>query len=276
MMSLAEATKWMRGPLGTSISLVLQRPGQDKPMHKTIVRKKILIHSVQSRLIGPTTGYLKIKSFQDQTARQTAEALKSLKSEAGGKLSGLVLDLRDNPGGLMDQAVMIADEFLEKGDIVSTKGRNPHQVEVEKAGPGGAYQSGPLAVLINYRSASAAEILAGALVDHGRAKLVGNGSYGKGSVQNIIDLEDGSGLKITVAKYFTPSGKSIEGIGITPEFFVDQPDRRRVAIEGKAIAKSNGLSELDAATKQLLASVPKSPKVSSSDLQLQVAYALVQ
>ncbi len=276
MMSLAEATKWMRGPLGTSVSLVLERPGQNEPIQKNIVRKKILIHSVQSRLLDAKTGYLKIKSFQDQTAKQAKDALKELKSKAGGSLTGLVLDLRDNPGGLMDQAVMVADEFLEKGDIVSTKGRNPHQVEVERAGPSGSFQSGTLAVLVNYRSASAAEILAGALADHGRAKIIGNGSYGKGSVQNIIDLEDGSGLKITVAKYFTPSGKSIEGIGITPEIFVDQPDRRRVAIKGAAIAKSDGKSELDAATKKLLAAVPKNPKISSGDLQLQVAYAVAR
>jgi carboxyl-terminal processing protease len=186
----------------------------------SIVRARIRIVPVESRLILPGFAYVRIKAFQQDTARSLTAHLERLQREAGGRLSGIVVDLRNNPGGLLDQAIKVADEFLDEGLIVSTKGRNPRHAEAHHARPGGSPDV-PVVVIVNHGSASASEIVAGALQDHQRALIVGSTTFGKGSVQTVVDLPDGSGLKLTIARYYTPGGRSIHGVGIQPDIVVD-------------------------------------------------------
>ena len=220
-MSLAEAVKKMRGKPGTAIMLTIFRKGEDAPLEIKIIRDIIKVKSVKSDLLAPGYAYLRITQFQERTDSLLKKQLKELKKRAGGKLSGVVLDLRNNPGGLLNQAVEVSDLFLESGNIVSTKSRAGKNLSFD-AHSGDVLKELPLIVLINGGSASASEIVAGALQDHHRAVLLGTKSFGKGSVQSVVPLPDGTAIKVTTALYYTPSGRSIQATGIDPDITVEQ------------------------------------------------------
>lgn len=219
-MTLFEAVKKMRGKKGTKITITVFREGLDEPMDVTITRAVIKIESVKAKMLDDDFGYVRITQFQENTDRELKKALKKLEKESTGGLKGLVLDLRNNPGGLLDQAVHVADEFLDSGKIVYTDGRVKSQKMEFYAHPEKGNHDYPIIVLVNGGSASAAEIVAGALQDHHRAVILGTQTFGKGSVQTIIPLDDGSGLKLTTAQYFTPSGRVIQAEGIEPDIIV--------------------------------------------------------
>jgi carboxyl-terminal processing protease len=219
-MSLSEAVDKMRGPVGSKLTLTIQR-GTDEPFDVALTRDVIKIQSVRSRLEGDI-GYLRITSFSEQTAPGVESAIKKLQDGAKGKLAGLVLDLRNNPGGLLDQAIAVSDFFLGKGEIVSTRGRDPDQAQRFNAEAGDVLKGLPMVVLINAGSASASEIVAGALQDHHRAILMGTTSFGKGSVQTIIPIPGYGAIRLTTARYYTPSGHSIQAKGIVPDIKVEQ------------------------------------------------------
>ncbi len=218
-LTVLDALRRLRGKPGTEVRLTIDR-GEGE-LEISIVRARIRIVPIESRLISPGFGYVRIKAFQKDTARSLTSHLDRLQREAGGRLGGIVLDLRNNPGGLLDQAVKVVDEFLDEGLIVSTKGRNPRHAEEYQARPGGLPDL-PVVVIVNEGSASASEIVAGALQDHKRALILGTTTFGKGSVQTVVDLPDGSGLKLTIARYYTPSGRSIHGSGIQPDIEVHE------------------------------------------------------
>jgi len=224
-MRLHEAVRAMRGPRGTRVKITVRRAGKKERLDFTIVRDIIKIVAVTSKVLQPGIGYIRLKRFQERTARQLKDALqriiKAAESEKG-KLRGLILDLRNNPGGLLDQAVHVADLFVDGGLIVRTSGKRGRMVEEEKAHAKGTFKGFPMVCLVNEGSASAAEIVAGALQDHKRAVVIGTRTFGKGSVQTIIDLEDGSGLKLTIARYYTPKGRSIQELGIDPDIVVQE------------------------------------------------------
>ncbi|MEO5328087.1 MAG: S41 family peptidase [Magnetococcus sp. THC-1_WYH] len=223
-MELMDAVKKMRGKPGTAINLTVIRQGESKPLVFKITRAIIKIRSVKWRLEPDKIGYVRIIQFNEQTYPLLQEAIADLSKSAGAKLKGLVLDLRNDPGGLLDQAVQVADGFLEKGNIVYTKGRIEGKDMSFEAQEGDLVSKAPMVVLINTGSASASEIVAGALQDHHRAVIMGTRSFGKGSVQTIIPLSDGSGLRLTTAKYYTPSGRSIQAKGIEPDIIVEDLD----------------------------------------------------
>jgi len=218
----ADAVKALMGAPGTKCVIKVSRASWPEPRTLTLVRDVVRVVSVEQRLYDGRYGYVKIKNFQDRTDSYLKKALDSLRAQAGGHLAGAVLDLRHNPGGLLDQAVKVADRFLVDGVIVTTKGRGSKHVEVERAHARDTEPSYPLIVLVDGGTASASEIVAGALQDHGRAVVLGTPTFGKGSVQTVIELEDGSGLKLTIARYYTPSGRSIQEKGITPDLYVRQ------------------------------------------------------
>ncbi|MEO5354247.1 MAG: S41 family peptidase [Magnetococcus sp. XQGC-1] len=224
-MNLLEAVKKMRGKPGTSVQLTILRKGAPKPLTFKIVRDIIKVRSVKWRLEAGKIGYMRIVQFNEQTMPLLEQGMEELKKEAGKEgLKGLVLDLRNDPGGLLDQAVEVADAFLEKGLIVYTKGRIPGKDMSFEARSGDVLNGAPIVVLINAGSASASEIVAGALQDHRRGIIMGTNSFGKGSVQTIIPLADGSGLRLTTAQYYTPSGRSIQAKGIAPDIVVEDMD----------------------------------------------------
>ncbi len=216
-MGLEEAVKLMRGKVGTPIELSILRAGTDQPFKVELVRDVIRVQSVKSRLLTPGFGYVRIANFQSRTTEDLLDALASLKGEHGGDLKGLVLDLRNNPGGVLNSAVAISDAFLTEGLIVYTKGRVADSALEFKAGPDDVLGGAPLVVLVNGGSASASEIVAGALQDHRRAIIMGSQTFGKGSVQTIIPIDDVSALKLTTALYYTPAGRSIQAEGIIPD-----------------------------------------------------------
>ena len=219
--SLLEAVKLMRGPVGTSIDLSIRRKNIKKPLEFKIVRKIIEVQSVSSRVIGEDNlGYIRLKSFNENSDRQFLKSVK--KFEKKPNLKGYVLDLRNNPGGLLTQAINITDFFLEEGEIVSTKGRKVSETRKFFARKGDEIKGKPIVVLINNGSASASEIFAGALKDHKRAIILGENSYGKGSVQSIIPLKNGGGMRLTISKYYLPSGKSISEVGVAPDIFIEE------------------------------------------------------
>ena len=220
--SLLEAVKLMRGPVGTSINLTVRRKNVKKPLEFKIVRKIIEVQSVSSNIIGEekNLGYIRLKSFNENSDKQFLKSVK--KFEKNSKIKGYVLDLRNNPGGLLTQAINITDFFLEDGEIVSTKGRKVSETRKFFARKGDEIKGKPLVVLINNGSASASEIFAGALKDHKRAIILGENSYGKGSVQSIIPLRNGGGIRLTISKYYLPSGKSISEVGVTPDILVEE------------------------------------------------------
>jgi carboxyl-terminal processing protease len=219
-MTLPQAVDKMRGPVNSDIKLTIRRKGRD-PFDVSLTRATIRIQSVRSHLIGDDIGYIRVTSFNEQTDVGLNNAIKNLKQQAGAKLRGVVLDLRNNPGGLLDQAVAVSDAFLDKGEIVSTRGRRSDDAQRYNARPGDVAAGLPLAVLINGGSASASEIVAGALQDHHRAVLIGTRSFGKGSVQTIIPLPGHGAMRLTTARYYTPSGRSIQAKGIDPDIVVE-------------------------------------------------------
>ncbi len=220
--SLMEAVKLMRGPVGTSIELTIRRKNVKKPLEFKITRKIIEVKSVNSKIIGDqkNLGYLRLKSFNENSDNQFLKSIK--KFEKNLKIKGYVIDLRNNPGGLLSQAINITDFFLDDGEIVSTKGRKIAETRKFFARRGDETKGKPIVVLINNGSASASEIFAGALKDHKRAIILGENSYGKGSVQSIIPLKNGGGMRLTISKYYLPSGKSISEVGVTPDILVEE------------------------------------------------------
>ncbi len=222
--SLLEAVKLMRGPVGTSINLTIRRKNIKKPIEFNIVRKIIEVQSVSSKVIGKekNLGYIRLKSFNENSDKQFLKSVKKFENKS--KVIGYVVDLRNNPGGLLTQAINITDFFLEDGEIVSTKGRKISETRKFFARKGDEISGKPIVVLINNGSASASEIFAGALKDHKRAIILGENSYGKGSVQSIIPLRNGGGMRLTISKYYLPSGKSISEVGVTPDIFVEEDE----------------------------------------------------
>ena len=220
--SLIEAVKLMRGPVGTYIDLTVMRKKIKKPLEFRIVRQIIEVRSVSSKTIGEKKdlGYIRLKSFNENSDKQFLESVKNLEKKF--KVKGYVFDLRNNPGGLLTQAINITDFFLEDGEIVSTKGRKVSETRKFFARKGDEINGKPIIVLINNGSASASEIFAGALKDHKRAIIVGENSFGKGSVQSIIPLGNGGGMRLTISKYYLPSGKSISEVGVTPDILVEE------------------------------------------------------
>jgi len=216
-MTLNEAVKIMRGKPGSTIVLTIVREGLDKPIKVSITRDIIKVKSVRSRMLEPGYGYLRISQFQSKTADYMIDAIEKLKKENDGVLKGLVLDLRNNPGGVLNGAVAVSDAFLTKGMIVYTEGRIADSRLRFNATPDDVIEGAPLVVLVNQGSASASEIVAGALQDHKRAIIIGAKTFGKGSVQTILPLSSDSALKLTTARYYTPSGRSIQAEGITPD-----------------------------------------------------------
>jgi carboxyl-terminal processing protease len=221
--SLNDAVEKMRGAPGTQIKLTIRHTEKGDPFDVTLTREVIKVPSVKSRVEGGNVGYIRISSFSEQTQPGLDKAIADLKAQLGNKLSGYVLDLRNNPGGLLNSAISVSNTFLDSGEIVSTRGRNPDDVDHMDAKPGLDKTKGiPVVVLINGGTASAAEIVSGALQDHHRAIVMGTQSFGKGSVQTILPLKNEGGLRLTTAEYFTPSGRSIQAKGITPDIEVHQ------------------------------------------------------
>jgi len=218
-MTLNQAVEKMRGPVNTKIKLRIMRKGADKPIEVAITRDIIRVRSVRSRIEDNDVGYIRITQFNEQTTDGLKKALSDISSQIpADKLRGYVIDLRNNPGGLLDQAISVSDTFLDRGEIVSTRGRDPEETQRFNARAGDLTKGKPVIVLINGGSASASEIVAGALQDHKRATLVGTRTFGKGSVQTIIPLGAGNGaLRLTTARYYTPAGRSIQAKGIVPD-----------------------------------------------------------
>ena len=234
-MTLPEAVEKMRGPVSSEIKLTIRREGRD-PFDVKLIRATIKIQSVRSHLEGDNIGYVRVTTFNEQTDTGLNNAMKSLKQQAGNKLVGVVLDLRNNPGGLLDQAVSVSDAFLEKGEIVSTRGRRGEDAQRYNARAGDIAAGLPMVVLINGGSASASEIVAGALQDHHRAILLGTRSFGKGSVQTIIPLPGHGAMRLTTARYYTPSGRSIQAKGIDPDIIVEAAKIEKPPEKGDAKA----------------------------------------
>ena len=247
-LTLNQAVEKMRGPVNTKIKLTIMRKGQDKPVEVTITRDIIRVRAVRSRQ-EEDVGYIRVSQFNEQTTENLKKAITDLQSQIpADKLKGYVLDLRNNPGGLLDQAISVSDAFLERGEIVSTRGRNAEETQRFSARPGDLIKGKPVIVLINGGSASASEIVAGALQDHKRATLIGTRSFGKGSVQTIIPLGAGNGaLRLTTARYFTPSGKSIQAKGIVPDIEVlqDVPDELKARTDTKGESSLRGHLKAD-------------------------------
>ncbi|MCI4664925.1 MAG: S41 family peptidase [Neomegalonema sp.] len=240
-LTLAEAVEKMRGEVGSTIKLTVVRKGVEEPFEVSITRAIITIKAVKSRLEGDI-GYVRITTFNEQTTRGLQAAIKSLREKAGDKkLRGFVVDLRNNPGGLLDQAVSVTDTFLERGEIVSTLGRDKRRGSRFEAKPGDLTAGLPIVILINSGSASASEIVAGALQDHRRAVIVGEKSFGKGSVQTIVPLSNGGALRLTTQRYYTPSGRSIQKLGIEPDILVKP---LKLADEKKASARRRSEASL--------------------------------
>jgi carboxyl-terminal processing protease len=222
-LTLNQAVEKMRGLVGTKIQLRIMRKNQDKPVEVSVTRDNIRVRSARGRMEGDDVALLRVSQFNEQTTENLRKAITDLQAQAGDKLKGYILDLRSNPGGLLDQAISVSDAFLDRGEIVSTRGRNTEETQRFNARSGDLTKGKPIIVLINGGSASASEIVAGALQDHKRATIIGTRSFGKGSVQTIIPLGSGAGaLRLTTARYYTPSGKSIQAKGIVPDIEVLQ------------------------------------------------------
>ena len=264
-LTLNQAVEKMRGPVNTKINLTIRRKGVDKPLEVSITRAIIRVRSVRSHIEGGDVGYIRLTQFNEQTTEGLKKAIADIKAKvANDKLKGYILDLRNNPGGLLDQAISVSDAFLQKGEIVSTRGRNAEETQRFNARSGDLTGGKPVIVLINGGSASASEIVAGALQDHKRVTVVGTRSFGKGSVQTIIPLGSGNGaLRLTTARYFTPSGRSIQAKGITPDIQVlqDVPEDLKAKTDTKGEASLRG--HLKASGKEQTGSqsyIPPDPK----------------
>jgi carboxyl-terminal processing protease len=277
-LNLEQAVDKMRGLVNTPIKLVLIRKGADKPIDVTIVREIIKVKAARSRVEGDDVGYIRLTGFTEQTYDNLSAAIEKINKDVGPKLKGYVLDLRLNPGGLLNQAISVSDAFLERGEVVSTRGRDPNDIQRYDARPGDLTNGLPLIVLVNGGSASASEIVAGALQDHHRATILGTTSFGKGSVQTIVPLGENGSLRLTTALYYTPSGNSIQGKGIVPEIKVDQP--LPPELSGRDIARGEsdlrghikGANEGDEGS----GSPAYVPPEAKDDLQLQQALKLLR
>ena len=279
-LTLDQAIEKMRGPVNTAVKLTIVRKGQDKPIEVSITRAVIHVSSVRSRLEGDDVGYVRITQFSEQTTEGLQKAIADLTARASDKNKGFILDLRNDPGGLLDQAVSVVNAFLNRGEIVSIRGRNPEDMQryEAKPDPGDLTKGKPLIVLVNGGSASASEIVAGALQDHKRATLIGTRSFGKGSVQTIIPLGPNDGaLRLTTARYYTPSGRSIQALGITPdiELMQDVPDslKGETTTTGGEASLRGHLKASGEEEKGSQAYVPPDPK---DDKVLQMALGLLR
>src|SRR6188508_612148 len=243
-LTLNQAVEKMRGPVNTKIKLTIMRKGQDKPVEVALTRDVIRVRAVRSNIKGDDVGYIRLSQFNEQTTENLKRAITDINAKVSkDKLKGYVIDMRNNPGGLLDQAISVSDAFLQKGEVVSTRGRNAEETQRFNARAGDLTKSKPLIVLINGGSASASEIVAGALQDHKRATVIGTRSFGKGSVQTIIPLGSGNGaLRLTTARYFTPSGRSIQAKGISPDIEVlqDVPEDVKSRTDTKGEASLRG------------------------------------
>jgi carboxyl-terminal processing protease len=246
-LSLDDAVDLMRGPVGSEIVITVVREGEGEPFDVSIIRDTIKLTAVRARTEGKSV-VLRITTFNDQTTPNLEEGYRKQIEEAGGieNINGIVLDLRNNPGGLLTQAIQVSDSFLESGEIVSTRGRNPQDGERFNATAGDLADGLPIVVLINGGSASASEIVAGALQDHRRAIVVGTKSFGKGSVQTVMPLRGEGAMRLTTARYYTPSGRSIQSLGVSPDIVVEQPRRKPATEEeDEAATKRRTRSEAD-------------------------------
>jgi carboxyl-terminal processing protease len=279
-LTLNQAVDKMRGAPNTKINLKVMRKGLDKPLDISVVRDIIRVRSVRSK-IEDDIGYIRITQFNEQTADGLTKAIKEINEKIpADKLKGYVLDLRNNPGGLLDQAIAVSDAFLDRGEIVSTRGRDPEETQRFNARPGDLTNNKPVIVLINGGSASASEIVAGALQDHKRATLLGSRSFGKGSVQTIIPLGPGNGaLRLTTARYYTPSGRSIQAKGIVPDIEVLQevPEEVKAKISGEIKGESSLKGHLKAAEgEEQAGSQSYVPAEAKDDKALNAAYDLLR
>ena len=246
-LTLDVAVDMMRGPVGSEIIITVVREGTDEPFDLSIIRDTIKLTAAKGRTVGDTV-VVRVTTFNDQTYPGLEAELKKNVEALGGwdKVAGVVMDLRNNPGGLLTQAIKVSDAFIDKGEIVSTRGRNPGDGERFNATPGDLTNGKPLVVLINGGSASASEIVAGALQDHRRAIIVGTKSFGKGSVQSVIPLRGDGAMRLTTSRYYTPSGRSIQALGVAPDIIVNQPPRPEVdpdALPEESAAAANGRTE---------------------------------
>src|SRR4051794_18635227 len=274
-LTLNQAVEKMRGPVNTKIKIRISRKGIDKPVEVSITRDVIRVRSVRSHMEGEDIGYIRVTQFNEQTTEGVRRAITDMSNQAGDKLRGFVVDLRNNPGGLLDQAISVSDAFLERGEIVSTRGRNAEETQRYNARAGDLTKGKPIIVLINGGSASASEIVAGALQDHHRATIVGTRSFGKGSVQTIIPLGSGNGaLRLTTARYFTPSGRSIQAKGIVPEIEVLQevPDelKARTDTKGESSLRGHlkGEGQEETGSQSYIPPDPKNDKALTTALEL--------
>ncbi|GIW46989.1 MAG: peptidase S41 [Deltaproteobacteria bacterium] len=241
--NISEAVNMLRGPKGSSVRITIRREGDAEPREVELVRDIIHVRSVKYSLLDGGIGYIKISQFQERTSKELEDAIERLELLNGGKLKGVILDLRNNPGGLLTQAVEVADEFMDKGLIVSVRGRTEDQITDYYATKEGKLTKCPLVVIVNKGSASASEVVAEALQDSKRAVILGTKTFGKGSVQTIIKLEDGSGLKLTTARFYAPSGRSINEVGVTPDIVVENRDNRDIQLErAKELLRSSKVS----------------------------------
>src|SRR5215510_2985066 len=242
-LTLQEAVEKMRGPVNSPISLTIVRKGVDDPFEVKVVRDVIHINPVKYNAEGDDVGYIRVTTFNEQTTANLQKAIEDLTKQLGPKLKGFIVDLRNNPGGLLDQAISVSDAFLDQGAIVLTRGRNLEETQRSNARPGDITDGQKIVVLINGGSASASEIVAGALQDHHRATIVGTRSFGKGSVQTIIPLGSNGALRLTTARYYTPSGRSIQAKGIEPEVVVEEDlpdDLKKAAKSAESEANLRG------------------------------------
>jgi carboxyl-terminal processing protease len=291
---LDEAVEKMRGPIGSEIIITVVREGVPEPFDVSIIRDTIKLTAVRGRVVGKTV-VLRITTFNDQTTSGMIEALNKGVEELGGmeNLDGVVLDLRNNPGGLLNEAISVSDAFLEKGEIVSTRGREAGSGERYNANPGDLIEGKPIVMLINGGSASASEIVAGALQDHRRAIVVGTKSFGKGSVQTLIPLRGDGAMRLTTARYYTPSGRSIQALGISPDIVVNQPvpkpeataeeeaastaaqDRSEASLRG-AISNDSMTEEEKRLYEEELARAEEAAKLRDEDYQLAYAVDIIK
>ena len=244
-LTLDEAVGMMRGPVGSEIIITVVREGEDEPFDVSIIRDTIKLTAVRARTEGDTV-VLRITTFNDQTYPNLVDGLEKQVEEAGGmeNINGIVLDLRNNPGGLLNQAIRVTDAFLEKGEIVSTRGRYSRDSERYNAKAGDLANGKPIVVLINGGSASASEIVAGALQDHRRAIVVGTRSFGKGSVQTVMPLRGEGAMRLTTSRYYTPSGRSIQALGVSPNIIVEQPRRKNSEKEDEEVRRNRSEADL--------------------------------
>ena len=284
-MTLADAVRMMRGKPGTDIVLTVVREGNNKPLTFTVTRAIIKIQSVKQRLLEPGYGYVRITQFQSGTTNSLNAAIKKLETENKGPLKGMILDLRNNPGGVLNAAVGVTDTFIDKGLIVYTEGRVPDSKLKFSATPGDALNGAPMVVLVNGGSASASEIVAGALQDHKRAVIMGTKTFGKGSVQTIVPVSNGSALKLTTARYYTPAGRSIQAAGILPDIVTEEAKvtrtdpgttRLREADLARHLENPNATEAKPEDSSKSAAGATKKPKAGEEDYQLQEGLNLLK